>query len=322
MTDPFRTQVATFPDQLETPAAGEGVLPPWRRLWVAGMGGSGAAGEFLRLFGGNRTIEVVHDRTLPSPAEGDAVVCISHSGETLETRSVWEEAGKAGLPRAAVTSGGALARLARGAKAPWRATPAGLAPRAALGSLLRCAAGVAGLEDEVDWGEAARAVRERVGGESPAAEVEAAAGVLSGRIPILLPAGGAADVAARRWISDLAENAKMPALLWSLPEAAHNQVMAASRSAPLRDSLAVVALAGSEGVPPEWEAVLGTLAAHGIRPFSLSARRSRPWIEALELAYLGSWVSVLLAERAGVEAGDLSLMDDIKTILRRGKEQR
>jgi glucose/mannose-6-phosphate isomerase len=284
------------------------------------LGGSAAAGDFLALLSPDREVSVVRDRILPSTRDGDAVLCISHSGETGETRAVWEEAGTRGLPRGAVASGGTLGRLAREAGAPRRESPGELAPRAALGSLLRGAAEVAGLDPEADWSGAARALRERGGEHEPASEVEDLALALNGKLPVLLPSGRGADAAARRWAADLAENSKTPALVWGLPEAAHNLVMVSAGTAPFRDSLVVLCLDAGDAASPEWEALQRVLPTHGVEPRRLDAKGAPPWVGALELAYLGTWTSVRLAEHGNIRAGDLSLMDDLKRILRGGKE--
>src|SRR5205823_5344374 len=56
----------------------------------------------------------------------------SYSGETEETLACFEQAGDAGAPRVAMTTGGGLAESARAAAVPVIGVPAGMQPRAAV----------------------------------------------------------------------------------------------------------------------------------------------------------------------------------------------
>ena len=128
---------------------------------------------------------------------------------------------------------------------------------------------------------------------------------------------------ARRWRASLAENAKVAATVWELPEAAHNRIITAGRDGPRRDLLGLFAL----GVPRDprarvrWDAVQGALEANGAVVLRVHVPHAVPWIEALGLAYLGDWMSVRLAERLGVDPEPITLMTDVKSRLGHGKER-
>ncbi|HET9235241.1 MAG TPA: SIS domain-containing protein, partial [Candidatus Eisenbacteria bacterium] len=213
---------------------------------------------------------------------------------------------------------------AREESCPHVVLPQGLAPRNAIGHLF---AGLnvltaPSLEDRRP--EAARhlrSVREHVASNrSPVPEIaehlEAAA------LPVLLAGDANTLCAARRWRASLAENAKVPATVWELPEAAHNRLVAAGRDGPRRGALGLLAL----GIPADaharrrWDAVLAALEAHGAKPLRVTLPHRVPWIEALGLAYLGDWMSLDLAGRLGVDPEPLALMTDVKSRFRKGKD--
>ncbi|EQD47129.1 bifunctional phosphoglucose/phosphomannose isomerase, partial [mine drainage metagenome] len=102
------------------------------------MGGSGIAGELVRgLVDAEATVplSVVRSPELPAALTTRAhVVVVSYSGETVEALRAYDTAGRAGALRVAMTSGGALAERAARDRVPLLPLPAGLPPRAAVGT--------------------------------------------------------------------------------------------------------------------------------------------------------------------------------------------
>lgn|GEM_PF-1170599 len=327
MSAGFRADLAGIPEQLEAKLRLEGgSLPPFAPLLISGMGGSAAAGDFFMLsVGEEREVHVLRDAALPARPENASLIVVSYSGETDESISVWREARGRGLSRSVVTSGGTLWQAAEEEACPRVLLPAGLAPRNALGFLmqgLRCLTSRNG--SEAQWRDAARhlaSIRDRVEARD-AVTVEIAERLENAHLPVLLAGDVFTLCAARRWRASLAENAKVLASVWELPEAAHNRIVTAGRDGPRRESLGLFAL----GTPREagarlrWDAVLHVLAAHGSEPFRVNVPHLIPWIEALGLAYLGDWMSLELAQRLGVDPEPIALMADVKSRIRQGKE--
>jgi glucose/mannose-6-phosphate isomerase len=207
-------------------------VPSARRAIVCGMGGSGVAGDVAALLGSaeGAFVAVHKDFGLPAWAAADAVlvVAVSYSGETEETLSAAADAGRLGLPVVTVSSGGALAATGDAQVV----VPGGLQPRAAFGYLAGAVARVvaaAGLVKDVRPAleRAAGQLDELVGpgGDGPAVRLadDLAAG-LEARIPVVYGASGIGAVAARRWKTEINENAKLPAFAGELPEAGHNEI--------------------------------------------------------------------------------------------------
>jgi glucose/mannose-6-phosphate isomerase len=205
-------------------------------LVVCGMGGSAIGGDLALAALGDRAtrpITVVRGYALESwiPPES-LVLCASYSGNTEETLACFEAAGAAGTQRVALTTGGTLAELARAEGVPVIGVPAGMQPRAAVIYMtvgaLECAAlcGAApAVHAEIDTATALleQLVEEWGPGGAEDSLAKSVASSLSGTIPVIH--GAASTVApARRWSTQLNENADSAAFWSELPEANHNQI--------------------------------------------------------------------------------------------------
>ena len=212
-----------------------------RAIVVAGMGASGLAGEMLNAMAGlSSPVQVVVSQAERLPGwvgAADAVIAVSCSGSTPETLAIATEAGRRGCRLAAVGAAGSpLHRIAEQARAPFvPVVPAGL-PRSMLWSvavpLLVIAErmGVARIGPDV-YELAASRLEEvshqcRPASESFVNPGKSLALDLVGALPMVWGTSALSGVAARRFASQLQENAKYPAICGVLPEAAHSQVAA------------------------------------------------------------------------------------------------
>ena len=212
-----------------------------RAIVVAGTGASGLAGEMLNAMAGlSSPVQVV-----VSPAErlpgwvgaADAVIAVSCSGNTPETLAIATQAARRGCRLAGVgAEGSALHRIAEQARAPFvPVVPTGL-PRSMLWSaavpLLVIAEqmGVARIGSDV-YELAAIRLEEvshqcRPASESFVNPGKSLALDLVGVLPMVWGTSALSEVAARRFTSQLLQNAKYPAICGVLPDAAHGQVAA------------------------------------------------------------------------------------------------
>jgi glucose/mannose-6-phosphate isomerase len=212
-----------------------------RAIVVAGMGGSGLAGEMLTAMTGlNSPVQVVVSQAGRLPGwvgAADAVIAVSCSGTTPETLAVAAEAARRGCRLAGVgAEGSPLHRIAEQARAPFiPVVPAGL-PRSMLWALaiplLVIAERLGVLRIDPDVYELAASRLEEVSHQCrPASESFVNPGKslaldLVGALPMVWGTSVLSGVAAQRFASQLNENAKYPAIAGVLPEAAHNQVAA------------------------------------------------------------------------------------------------
>jgi glucose/mannose-6-phosphate isomerase len=212
-----------------------------RAIVVAGMGGSGLAGEMLNAMTGlSSPVQIVVSQAERLPGwvgAADAVIAVSCSGTTPQTLAIAAEAARRGCRLAGVgAEGSPLHRIAEQARAPFvPVVPAGL-PRSMLWGVaipvlvIAERLGVARIGTDV-YELAASRLEEvshqcRPASESFVNPGKSLALDLVGALPMVWGTSVLSGVAARRFTSQLSENAKYPAIAGVLPEAAHNQVAA------------------------------------------------------------------------------------------------
>jgi len=206
---------------------------------VAGMGGSGVAGDVLAALAfGESPVPVVTakgDRLPAFVGPGTLLIAVSYSGNTDETLAAVEQGLAAGARLVAVASGGRLAELAQGHGGALVLVQGGRMPRAALWSLVvpvLLAAEARGVLAPVaaDLGAAAAALDTEAAALGPAVPsadnpAKQAALRLRDRLPLAWGTGQLGAVAATRFRTQCNENAKVTAVSAAVPEANHNEVM-------------------------------------------------------------------------------------------------
>jgi glucose/mannose-6-phosphate isomerase len=233
----MRALAANLPTALrEGFASGLDLAPPALRssqIVAVGMGGSGIAADLARGVIEAETpamVSVVRSPELPRGTDRRShVILVSYSGNTWETLRAFDAAGRVGAHRTVITSGGELAELAHERGVPVLPVPAGLPPRSAVGHLL---GGFLGLLDpwfpESNEARVARVMERvrtligslvRAGG--PAAKL---ATRLDDRLPFIY-AESSFLALARRWKTQIEENAKRLAVFDEVPELFHNAIV-------------------------------------------------------------------------------------------------
>jgi len=290
-------------------------------LAVCGMGGSAVGADLAVAAIGPRATAPI--RTVrgydvePWLTPDTLVLCASYSGSTEETLAAFEAAGAAGAPRVALTTGGELAERARAEDVPVIGVPSGMQPRAAVVYMtvgaLECAAACGAapsLREEVE-GSA-----EVLGGLADDDEPSRLAEALVGTVPVVHGAGLTAPVA-RRWKTQLNENAKVAAFASELPEANHNEIEGWAWGRE-RAPLSAVFLASPDLHPRvhrRLELAQAALGERGVPTLRVEARGDTGVARVLSLVMLGDLATVRLAERMGVEATPVDSIDAFKRSL-------
>jgi glucose/mannose-6-phosphate isomerase len=217
-----------------------------RAIVVAGLGGAGLAGELLgALTGPGSPVQVVTTRAERLPGwvgAADVLIAASGPGAMAETAAVAAEAARRGCRLVGVGErGSTLQRISEQARAPFipvvAAGPPGSAlPRAMLWGLaipLLVVAerlGVTRIGPDV-YEQAAGRLEEvshqcRPASESFVNPGKSLALDLVGTLPVVWGTSVLSGVAAQRFAAQLSDDAKYPAIVGQLPEAAHGQITA------------------------------------------------------------------------------------------------
>ena len=330
-----RTAVRTCAEVDLTPVTAAG-RP--RAVVVAGMGGSGIAGEVLAAVVGDTgatQILTTHGYQLPGwVGAADLVVAVSCSGSTEETLAAATEAARRGCHLVGVGAAGSpLEAIATQARAPFvPVTSAGM-PRSTLWALciplivVAEQAGLIQVGDEVYEKTAAMledlAFQCRPSSESFVNPGKSLALDLMGTLPMIWGSSPLAAVAARRFAAQLNENAKYPGIPGELPEANHNQVVAfdgpfapgsgleAASGFPLR----LVLLADPSEHPQvarrrEASAELAT--DRGVRVTELPMPGDHPLLRFASVVPLIDYATVYLGIASGVDPTPIQVIQELK----------
>jgi glucose/mannose-6-phosphate isomerase len=288
-------------------------------LMVCGMGGSAIGGELAASALGDRLTKPllsVRGYALPSWATPEwTVLCSSYSGETEETLACFEAAEALGARRIVLSTGGSLVDRAREAGVPVVAPPGIYQPRVAVAYMLVAAAEVAALagvapriHTEID-AAAAFLSRESEALRSRAAKVAEELGDL----PTVVYGADLTAAVARRWKTQLNENAKLQAFFGELPEADHNEVCGWAGGSTA--TMAAVFLEDRDQHPRErrrFELTAELVAESGAAVVRVESEGETRIERLLWATLLGDLVSLEVAARVGADPERVDALDRIK----------
>ena len=299
-----------FPEMCEEALSAKIVLPAIKpsNLVVAGMGGSGIAGDLLEdWLDMPIPLRVCKDYELPAwVGRRSLVLAISYSGGTEETLACFSEAIEKKASVVAICSGGKLEKLCGEFGVPNLRIPVGLQPRAALPYLFFSATLVLkklglleGREAEIE--ESLRLLKTMRGEMAPGSEPNPAERIaleLRGTMPVIyaLPRLGGV---AKRLKNQFNENSKILARVELFPELCHNEIMGLS-SAPENQSF--IFLRDSEESPRLKKRIEFTRELlKGKKTVDMRSRGRGKLARILSLVYSGDFVSFYLAILRGVD---------------------
>jgi glucose/mannose-6-phosphate isomerase len=293
-------------------------------LMVCGMGGSAIGADLAAAALGDRLTKpmtTIRGYALPSWATPDlTVLCSSYSGATEETLACFDAAGVLGARRIVASTGGPLVDRAREADLPVVGLPGIFQPRAAVAYMVVIAAEVAALagvapriHTEID--AAAAFLTEQV--ETLKFQAGEVAGLLDGAAPVIYGADLTAPVA-RRWKTQVNENAKLPAFYGELPEADHNELCGWGAAGEHR--LAAVFLEDRDQHPRvarRFELTAESVSAAGAKAVRIETAGETRIARLLWATMLGDLVSLELASRCGVDPLPVEAIEDFKAAMDR-----
>jgi glucose/mannose-6-phosphate isomerase len=289
-------------------------------LAVCGMGGSAIGGELAAAALGDRLTRpllTVRGYGLPSWLTPDwTVLCSSYSGDTEETLACFAAAEALGARRLVASTGGQLVADAREDGVPVIGLPGILpAPRTAVAYMLVTAAEIAALAGvapslhaEID--AAAAFLSER--SDDLCARAAEVAGWVGDSVPIVHGADLTAPLA-RRWKTQVNENAKRPAFHSELPEADHNEICGWDGA-----SFVAIMLEDGDQHPREgrrFELTGRAIAEAGAEVVWIETEGPSRIARLLWATMLGDLVSLELAEARGVDPLPVEAIEGFKKAL-------
>ena len=333
---------AGLPEQLEVSAAAAwdvtGLPSPvgLGSIAVLGMGGSGVAGEILQAIGKEQLrlpVVLVGDYSLPAFVGPDTLVfAVSFSGETEETLETTAAALQRGARLVAVTSGGSLAKLALANGAPVFATLGGIPqPRAGVATMaapllvaLERLGLLAGMAPAIS--AAVTQLKRRrdslVDGGGTAAEI---ARQLDRTVALVQGATGIGAVAARRWKTQLNENAKTPAFFATQPEWCHNEICGFGQNGDVTRQVMTIVTLRSDFEHPQVARRFGL-----VREFvgeavasviEVRADGSGLLAQLFDLIMIGDFVSLHVASHEAIDPGPIPVLVEVKHRLASTRQQ-
>jgi glucose/mannose-6-phosphate isomerase len=302
-----------------------------RSVVIFGAGTAGAVAEAVAAYAVDRSaipISAGNGYECPSFVGSDTLVfAVSFSGDTEETRRSAEAAIAKGAPVVVVSGGGALAAMASAADLPlFGITPGLPAARTALGALmmpvlmtltrLGILPPLASTFDDV-----VSSLRRRrdvlTASASPAEDV---ARRIGRTIPLVYGSIGLTAVAARRWKTQVNENAKTPAF-WSVqPELSHNEVAGWGQHGDVTRQVFTLVTLRHAGENPQvtrrFALVLDATDEVVASVITVWAEGDNDLGRFFDLALFGDLVSLHMAGREGIDPGPVPVVRDLETALR------
>ena len=306
-----------------------------RAIVVLGVGGSAVAGEILRAIGADQLrmpVVLVGDYVVPAfVGPSTLVFAVSFSGQTEETLAATEAALTRQARLIVVTGGGRLAEIAASNGAPVFPTPAAYstAPsrrcchrRAPVGRLRTSRPPAWHLGRHRVRGQPARKRRDSLAdGGGLALEI---AERLDRTIPLVQGAEGIGAVAARRWKTQVNENAKAPAFFSTQPEWCHNEICGFGQNGDVtRQVMTIVALESSYENPriEQRFGLVDELVGEAVAStIEVRADGSGPLAQLFDLIMIGDFVSLHLAAREGIDPGPVPVLVEVKRRLSATRE--
>jgi glucose/mannose-6-phosphate isomerase len=305
-----------------------------RQVIVAGMGGSAVSGDLaVSLLASKLKTPLLVNRDYLLPAQIDKeslLVALSYSGNTEETLSAVQEAGRRGLKVICVTAGGRLKELAEAKGYPCYLIPAGYQPRAALPYLLVPLLTILSRLElapvfEPDLKEAIALLQKlrddyeliRPTRNNPAKQL---AKKLQDKIPLIFGSVGLTAAAALRFKTQLNENSKVTAMCNLFPELNHNELVNLFALKRGKHNFTLVLLrdeGDSERLKKRMEITKSLIGNQlgGIN--ELFSQGKSPLARLLSLVYLGDFVSAYLAIVNGVDPTPVEAISRLKKELAR-----
>ena len=308
------------------------VIDSYNDLLIVGMGGSGVAGDVLKLVLNETSqinVEVRKAYGIPEVVSDRRPKClfISYSGNTEETVEAVNDAIRYKLDWSVISSGGQLLELAEEHKRPFVKVPPGLQPRAAFGLMTKAVMHYVSSDIDRKYLEmcdqAGDYLNKSLANQSEnqllsqalqiSKEIGSKTSVIYGGTPLTY-------LVAQRWKTQINENAKSKAFVGYMPEIHHNEILSweANREESKNNFQLLFLRSSNENsqVSKRFE-LTKKIIGDKVNISEIENISSENIISNLfHLTLLGDLVSVYMAENLDIDPYDITAIEELKKLLK------
>ena len=304
----------------------------YKDLLIVGMGGSGVAGDVLKLVMSETTqtnVEVRKAYGIPKVTADRNPKClfISYSGNTEETVQAVNDAIQYNLDWSVITSGGQLLELALEYKKHYVKVPSGLQPRAAFGLMTKAVMHFVSSDESGKYlqlcDEAGDYLNKVITNQSEneiltqaleiSNEIKKKTSVIYGGTPLTY-------LVAQRWKTQINENAKSKAFVGYMPEIHHNEILSweANREESKNNFQLLFLRSSNENsqISKRFE-LTKKIIGDKVNISEIENIASKNIISNLfHLTLIGDLVSVYMAENLDIDPYDITAIEVLKKLLK------
>ena len=308
------------------------VIDSYKDLLIVGMGGSGVAGDVLKLVM-NETIQTNVDVRkaygIPQVIADRNPKClfISYSGNTEETVEAVNDAIQYNLDWSVITSGGQLLELALEHKKHYVKVPSGLQPRAAFGLMTKAVMHFVSSDESEKYlqlcdqaGDYLNNVLTNQSENKILSEALAISNEIKKKTSVIYGGTPLTYLVAQRWKTQINENAKSKAFVGYMPEIHHNEILSweANREESKNNFQLLFLRSSNENsqVSKRFE-LTKKIIGDKVNISEIENISSENIISNLfHLTLLGDLVSVYMAENLDIDPYDITAIEELKKLLK------
>jgi glucose/mannose-6-phosphate isomerase len=300
-------------------------------LLIMGMGGSGVAGDVMKVLSNeisDKNIIVRKDYSIPKQIINLRPLClfISYSGNTEETLSGIADAIENNLDWMVISSGGKLIDIAKKQNKVFIQLPSGLQPRAAFGYLTLAISKILDLSDGSNFVSQLKEISnylETLSKLNDESEINKLSLEISESInnkTVVLYAGtDMSKVVSSRWKTQINENSKSKAFIGDLPEVHHNEILSwdADKDGSKNNFIVILLRDKNEHtqIQKRFE-FTKDLIGEKVRVLEVKLDNQENTLKTLlELVLLGDLVSLNLAKKLSIDPQNIDTIEKLKDLL-------
>lgn len=288
-------------------------LKDYNRVMVAGMGGSGIAGDIANIFIKDKPFWTISGYHIPKFANSETLlIIVSYSGNTEEMISVYNEAKRRNCQIVCITSGGKLKEKCITDRTPYIKVPSDIAPRSSMPFLVIPILRLLGVELELNK------LINIVGNKGLFQKARDISQNLVDKIPIIYSSERLKPVA-NRWKTQFNENSKIHAFSNSFSEMNHNEL---EGYVNLKGDYYVIIIR-DEGddvnIKKRMELAKDLIKSKGVSVTEISITGRNEFNRVMSEIYVGDLTSVYLAEAYNTDPTPVPLIEEFKKKLKGGK---